>query len=263
MQLTPTDFDELKYAKRLLENPGLMARLMNRMSLPFQKAFKHLPDHVSKRIQDISEKSITSALDFAIESLDERTHGPSSDTLHRFMSISSGCIGGFFGLAGLALEVPVSTTIILRSIADIAGSQGENIMDIETKLACLEVFALGGKSSKDDTSETGYFAVRTALSKAVSDASRHIAKKGLTEEGAPVLLKLITLIAARFGIVISEKAAASAIPVIGAAGSGLVNMIFIDHFQDMAKGHFIVRRMERTYGKDLTRLQYECLRIDA
>jgi hypothetical protein len=39
----------------------------------------------------------------------------------------------------------------------------------------------------------------------------------------------------------------------------LINTIFIDHFQDMARGHFIVRRLERVYGTDEVKRQYEKL----
>jgi hypothetical protein len=46
-------------------------------------------------------------------------------------------------------------------------------MAAETKLACLEVFALGGPSSSDDGTESGYFAVRTALAKSIADATSH------------------------------------------------------------------------------------------
>jgi hypothetical protein len=31
---------------------------------------------------------------------------------------------------------------------------------------------------------------------------------------------------------------------------------FIEHFQDVARGHFIVRRLERTYGKEVVRREY-------
>jgi hypothetical protein len=72
-------------------------------------------------------------------------------------------------------------------------------------------------------------------------------------------MRLITAIAARFGIVVSEKAAAQAVPVLGAAGGALINTIFIDHFQDTARGHFIVRRLERNYGQDLVRQEYDRL----
>jgi hypothetical protein len=83
----------------------------------------------------------------------------------------------------LLIELPISTTIMLRSIADIARSEGEDIRLAESKLACVEVFALGGRVSKDDAAESGYFAVRAALAKAVSEAAEFIAERGLVKEG--------------------------------------------------------------------------------
>jgi hypothetical protein len=71
------------------------------------------------------------------------------------MSGVSGAVGGFFGLPALALELPVSTTLLLRAIADIARSEGEPIKSTESRLACLEVFALGGNSRSDDATESG------------------------------------------------------------------------------------------------------------
>ena len=82
---------------------------------------------------------------------------------------------------------------------------------------------------------------------------------GLAEAGAPILVRLITQIGTRFGIVISEKIAATAIPVVGAAGGAVINTIFIDHFQDMARGHFIIRRLERKHGKETIQAEYERL----
>jgi hypothetical protein len=38
-----------------------------------------------------------------------------------------------------------------------------------------------------------------------------------------------------------------------------VNYAFIEHFQDVARGHFTVRRLERTYGEELVRTEYERL----
>jgi hypothetical protein len=159
----------------------------------------------------------------------------------------------------LSVELPLSTMIMFRSVADIARSEGEDIRSIYTKLACLEVFALGGKSSKDDATETGYFAVRMALASAMSKAINYIAQKGLMEEGAPVLVRLITKIASRFSVVVSEKVAAQAVPIVGAVGGALVNTIFMDHFQDIARGHFIIRRLERFYDPKEVQRQYEGL----
>ena len=72
-------------------------------------------------------------------------------------------------------------------------------------------------------------------------------------------MRLITLVAERFGIQITEKAAAQAIPALGAAGGALINTLFIDHFQDMARGHFIIRRLDRHYGEEAVRLAYKSL----
>ena len=90
---------------------------------------------------------------------------------------------------------------------------------------------------------------------------RYIAERGLAEQGAPAIVRLITQIAARFSVTVSEKAAAQAVPVVGAAGGAIVNLIFIDHFQDMARGHFVVRRLERSHGADVVRAEYERLAI--
>ena len=193
--------------------------------------------------------------------MNERTRPASSDKTHKILVLATGAGAGTFGLPALTIELPVTTTIMLRSIVDIARSEGEQISLLETKVACLEVFALGGRSKNDDGTETGYFVVRAALARIISEATNYIADLGLAREGAPAIVKLIAALASRFGIIVSEKVAAQAIPLIGAAGGALINTIFIDHFQNMARGHFIIRRLERHYGQDLVRQEYNNLVI--
>jgi hypothetical protein len=183
----------------------------------------------------------------------------SNDTWHKIAVTATGAGGGAFGLPALVIELPVSTTIMLRSIADIARSEGEDTRLPEPKLACLEVFALGGRASKNVAVESGYFAVRAALAKAVSEAAEFIAERGIAKEGAPVIVRLISQIAARFGVNVSEKAAAQAIPAVGAVGGALINLAFINYFQDMARGHFTVRRLERIYGTEVVQSEYRKL----
>jgi hypothetical protein len=57
-------------------------------------------------------------------------------------------------------------------------------------------------------------------------------------------------------VVVSEKAAAVAVPVLGAACGAAINVLFLDHFQKMAQGHFTVRRLERTYGGEAVKAAY-------
>ena len=109
----------------------------------------------------------------------------------------------------------------------------------------FKYWRLGGASKSDDATETGYFAARATMAIAVSDAAAYLAEAGLSQKGAPAIIRLISQLTSRFSVVVSEKAAAQAVPVLGAFGGALINTLFLDHFQDMAKGHFIVRRMER------------------
>ena len=41
------------------------------------------------------------------------------------------------------------------------------------------------------------------------------------------------------------------------AGGAVINLLSIDHFQDMSRGHFTVRRLERQYGTEAVRRVYE------
>ena len=103
--------------------------------------------------------------------------------------------------------------------------------------------------------------MRAALAKAVSDAAAYLAEKGLVEETAPALLRLVTAIASRFGLIVSEQAAAKAVPVVGAAGGAVINVLFMSHFQEMARGHFLVKRLEAKHGTEVVRAAYESIAL--
>jgi len=120
--------------------------------------------------------------------------------------VTSGGAGGFFGLPGLAIELPISTVIMLRAIADTARSEGK-ILEILTPNLHVSSVCLRGSKRLDDASETGYYAARIALTRALTEAGEFIAEKGFVEEGSPVIVRLVTRIASRFGVVVSEKAA--------------------------------------------------------
>lgn len=259
MSLNAIENQDLERAKTLLENPGLAARLTEVIGAPIEKGFELLPDSWNKTVSDISTTALTKASNAAIFTLEDNPGATSSNLMHKLGVAVSGGVGGFFGMSAIAVELPVSTSIMLRSIADVARSEGESIADVETKIACLEVFALGGTSSSDDASETGYFAVRTALMKSVSDAAEQMVRSGVGSSASPLLVKLIAKIAKLFGVQVSQKTAAQMLPAIGAAGGLIVNTLFIDHFQNMARGHFIIRRLEREHGEQVVRAHYNAL----
>jgi hypothetical protein len=137
-----------------------------------------------------------------------------SGYLHKALVATSGAIGGSFGLAALPIELPISTVIMFRSIGDIARAEGEDLRDPETALSCLQVFTLGGLKGEADAVHSGYFAVRGLLAKSVAEAARSIVDRGVVAEGGPMLVRPIAQIATRFGVVVTQKLAAQAVPVI-------------------------------------------------
>ena len=253
--MSSEDLADLRYAKSLLENPSLAARIANVVGTPIEKIIERLPEGAREFISAATTKSLETALAFAISTMDDRRQD-AANWAHKIIVVATGAAGGAFGLPALTIELPVSTIIMLRSIADIARSEGERIKLPEVKLACLEVFALGGRARGDDAAESSYFAVRAVLAKALAEAAEYIVGRGAVQETAPSLIRLIAQIAARFGVPVSEKAMAQSLPIVGAAGGALINTLFIDHFQDVGRGHFIVRRLERTYDPELVRREY-------
>jgi hypothetical protein len=254
-----TALRDLAVARDLLENPGLAAQLANYIGAPIENLInKRLPKWVSNRIDAITRRALQLSLSSALLTL-RRSKRAAATGRHRLAVMLTGGAGGFFGLPGLVVELPLTTTLMLRSIAAIARAEGEHLDDPETALACLEVLAHGGPSRDDDGSESGYFAVRAAMAQQVNAAARHIAAHGITHKGGPALVTLLSRIAARFSINVSEKVAAQAVPLVGAASGAALNMLFIGHFQAVARGHFTIRRLERRYGELAVRHAYEAL----
>ena len=258
-KMTQSDISQLRQAYNILENPGFRIKVMNVVGMPIEKGMNLLPKGVNKEIVQASKAALTKAADFALFTLSKKYVATPSNWWHRTAVWGTGFFGGFGGISTTLVEVPVSTMIMLRSILDIARGEGENLEEADARLAALQVFALGSKSKSDDLADTAYYAVRMAMAAEVKSAIDFLGKSGakLTNKNAPAIIRLIAKIAERFGVTVSEKAAAQGMPFIGGGIGVLINDIFIAHYQDMARGHFIVRRLERKYGKELVQKTYE------
>ncbi len=256
MTLSAEHQSQLEQAKALLENPGLAMKISSLVGSPIEKGFALLPRGWRNKVGVLTQDALLYALKGALLTMGGQVT-EASPRWHKFASAVSGAAGGAFGLPALVVELPVSTTIICRSIADIARANGESLDDMAVRMACIEVFAFGGPSGADDAAESGYLAVRAALAQAVSDATRYLATHAAVQDGAPALVRLIALVGARFQVQVSEKLAAQSVPIVGAAAGAMINLLFIDHFQDMSRGHFTIRRLERLYGEQQVRAAYE------
>lgn len=266
-RITAVEISELKRAKEILENPSFAMKVSSHVGKPIELGLEKVN---LEKLNKVTEKALHKSLDIAISSLNKKSDFRASNKQHKGLAVLSGGVGGVFGLLALAVELPISTTIMLRSIADIAKSEGHDLDELETRLACLEVFSLGSsKSSSDDGAESAYFSARGAVAiemklaiDSVANMSNKAIQEALSKGQLPMLIKVINTIASRFGITVSEKLVAQSIPVLGAVGGASLNLMFMNHFQNMAEGHFIVKRLEKKYGEDEIFRLYEELNIE-
>ena len=263
-KLTESDLRVLDSARLRLENPSLAIRLSSSVGVPVESLVKQIGSRVPPQISDAVRESTLDALEYVLQNaaktVREGAAPKAKDGLHKVAATTAGAVSGFFGVQALVVELPVTSAIMFRSIVDIARAEGENPQDHETLLEAMQVFAMGSnKSDADDAAETTYYGVRLALGKAMSDALKYVATQGVSSAAAPSLVRFISAVASRFGIVVTQKAMAQTLPVIGAVGGGVVNAVFISHFQDMARGHFAIRQLERRYGEDDVQRAYRAL----
>ena len=184
-----------------------------------------LAELAQEKLGDVARAALSRAYDVAILGLDR---SPRSRTrLARAAVIGSGAFSGFIGLIGFLPDATFTTLAIMREIARVAAIEGEDLSSEEARRACLEVFALRSEAGE---SETDYFAARFAM------------------QGGTVA-RLIAEAGSRFGVVLGEKFSLQAVPIAGAVAGASLNAAFLDHYRNLAKAHFVIRRLERTHGR--------------
>lgn len=266
--LTKEDYNLLSNAKSTMENVGLIMHGLNNAGGVIEKGVTLIPEKQQKWIGTKVNSVLMSVVSANLKTISkEKVDTKPLNKTYKAVVFASGAGLGFFGAVGFGADLMVSTKFMIRSIMDIARSKGENINEIETQLACLEVLALGGKSKNDDGLNTSYYATRMALKASIKEASSYVAKNGSAEIIEKLLLssafiRFISQIASRFGVQVTEKFVAEAIPIAGAVGGGAINLIFMHHFQKMAEAHFTIRQLERKYGEDLIREKYNEIRVN-
>ncbi|TPQ45921.1 peptidase [Burkholderia ubonensis] len=263
--LSPQDQDALRRAKQVLESPSLTLKLTSVLGAPVEKMIGRLPAFATGKINDATQLALRKCLNIALRTLGkppapDAEHDKPSNLLHKLAVATTGAAGGAFGFLALPVELPVTTTLIFRSVCDIARSEGEDLAAVDTQLQCLAVLGMGGDTDKrEEDADLGYFVLRGALAQAISKASSDIATKGVAAHSSAAVFKLVQTVASRFSVQVTEQMAAKSIPAIGAVLGATVNTLFIDHFQQMAHGHFTVRRLERKYGAAAVRAAYQAI----
>lgn len=230
------------------EAGGLVIKLSGYLGDKVEDVMRKVPESWQKGIGEAAELALRSSYLAAASShgsessdsyLDRMLSGFQGERWHKIAASVSGAIGGAGGWATLAADLAATTTLILRSIQQIAAGYGEDIEDEAVRLQCLSVFGFGGPLTEDDEVETGLFGVRVAL--ALDKTLETVVKAVLP----------------RFVPVVSEKMLAQAAPVLGAVAGAAINPIFTGYYQQMAHVNFRLRRLERQHETEQVRACFE------
>ena len=259
--MPPDAHDELRVAlEQLGAGQGLLVRVADLMGGALGRATRFgarslgVAPHLQSRLRGVAEAALARAYDVAILGLDRaaprhtalRAPGlpgrasrqPRADgrrmatngRLGKAAVMMSGAAGGFAGMGGFIPDATFTTLAIMRSIAGIAQEEGEDLSTPEARRACLEVFAFRSTAEEEGDSEIGYLSARLLM------------------QGRPMVM-LLSEVSARYGVTLSQKFALQAVPIAGALTGAALNVAFLAHYRDIARAHFTVRRLERSYGQ--------------
>lgn len=214
---------------------SLLMRIITFAGGQVEDGMKFLPKGFRDQIEAAARGALTQSYDIAGRSrapgrFDGLTRRVNSDRAHRVIATISGALGGLGGLPTALAELPVATTVIFRAVQGVAEAHGEDPREAATRLECLRVFGAGGPGEEDDGIDTTFIGARIGLT-------------------GPALHKLIAKVAPRFAAVLSQKLAAQAVPVLGAAAGAGTNYAFVDYYIEMAHVHFGLRRLSSVHGE--------------
>ncbi len=183
---------------------------------------------VSNKVRDILQSLQNASTIY----MDDELGKESSNDFYAGLVIATGASAGTIGLPGLIVELPATTMVFFRSIADIARSVGHDLRDPIVQATCFETFAYGGPLEDDDDADMTFFAARL---------------------GSIEVSAVIASIAVRYTANLAPKVAAQAVPMVGAIFGAGINFGFLRFYQAMARVLFTLLPLEQKYERDRVR----------
>lgn len=222
--LTPLDTEaELtQLAERYRAAGGIGVKLLNMLGGSAENLLDRLPPNVNKGLESAVDQALRVAMRTAHKS--RKTLPDQSDRVNRVVTTAMGAVGGLGGLPSALVELPMTTTMLLRSIQGVAKEYGFDPASQNVQFDCIRVFAAAGPLASDDGADMGFVSVRLTLS-------------------AGAMNKLVAIVAPRLAAVLGQKLAAQAVPVLGAVAGATTNFVYTSYYQEIAHVHFGLRRL--------------------
>ncbi len=220
----PVDVDaELELiARRYKAASGVGINVLNLIGGQAENLLERLPAGIRKQLDTATVRALEHAMSAASKSRDAVPDQVS--WLNSAVSAAMGAAGGAGGLPTALAELPVTTTLLLRVIEGVAVEHGFDPKSDSVRFDCLQVFSAAGPLAQDDGSDFAFFTARMALSGQAVQA-------------------IIHKVAPRLAIVMGQKLAAQAVPVLGAVAGAATNYAYTNYYQEMAHVHFGMRKL--------------------
>ena len=216
------DRELIRLVMRYNNAGGLVIELLNALGQQADGLLGQLPVKARDGLEAATEAALIQAMKAADKSRSIR--GTESGWLQTTFATALGAAGGAGGVGTALAELPVTTTVFLRAIQDVAETYEFDATAENVKFDCVQVFAAGGPLSEDDSADLAFLSSRMALS------------SGGTQ-------KLIAWVTPRLAVVLGQKLAAQMVPVIGATTGALTNYAYMNYYREMAHVHFGLRRL--------------------
>lgn len=224
----PTVYLEVdRLARRYLRAGGIAMDLLNTVGNKAETLIEKLPAPVRKRVDKLTYSALSRAFDAASGS--RKLLRDRGDIFNRLLSTASGAAGGIAGLPGAMLELPITITLLLRAILDIAAEHGFDPDTDEVRSEALRVLAYAGPLAETDGTDLGLVTARLSIT-------------GGTIQG------LISKVAPKLSVSMGQKLAAQAAPVFGAVAGATINYAYASYYQELARIDFGLLRLSRETG---------------
>jgi hypothetical protein len=150
-------------------------------------------------------------------------------------------------------DVTTSMTLLSRHTCRIATAYGYTSKKPENLPHLMAAMA-----PQTDTSDEGYLALKTAVVTSIRESSQFMTRtagvlvdRQLLEREAPQMIRLLTYVADRLGIVITQKELGVLVPIAGAVLNSSINVAFQQVGHQTAKDYFRRVILEDRYGEEL------------
>lgn len=209
-------------AKRYKAASGLGISILNMIGGSADNLLERLPEALRGNL----EAATVAALGQAMRAADaSRSVVPDQKSwLNQAVSTAMGAAGGAGGLPTALAELPVTTTLLLRVIQGVAAEHGFDPASENVQFDCVQVFAAAGPLAGDDGADLGFLSARLTLSGKAMQA-------------------VIAKIAPKLAVVMGQKLAAQAVPVLGAVAGAATNYAYTNYYEEVAHVHFGLRKL--------------------